>query len=63
VDRGVVFFKKREFLTKRGALTLLYLTYGRLMEELPVAVKEIAFDLVAYRFKVYAEVLRKGGFS
>jgi hypothetical protein len=61
--RAVAFFKNREFLLKPGSLTLLYTLYGRMMEELPAATKETAFDLLAYRFKVYAEVLKTGGFS
>jgi hypothetical protein len=63
VYRGVAFFKNKEFRMKPGSLTLLYLTYGRLMEELPEAAKEIAFDLLVYRFKVYAEVLKRGGYD
>jgi hypothetical protein len=61
--RAAVFFKNREFLLKPGSLTLLYTLHGRMMEELPAATKETAFDLMAYRFKVNAEVLKTGGFS
>jgi hypothetical protein len=49
VYRAAAFFKNKEFLTKPGPLTLLYLAYGHLMGELPGAAKEIAFDLLAYR--------------
>jgi hypothetical protein len=37
--------------------------YQRCLEELPPPTKEIAFDLVSYRYKVYAITLEKGGFS
>jgi hypothetical protein len=33
-----------------------------MLQELPSATKEIAFDLVAYRYHVYAVTLEKGGF-
>jgi hypothetical protein len=61
--RAAVFFKNREYLRKPGALTLLYSMYRRCMEELPPPTKEIAFDLVAYRYKVYAVTLEKGGYD
>jgi hypothetical protein len=60
--RAVAFFKNREYLTKPGSLTLLYSMYQRLMQELPFPTKEIAFDLLAYRYKVYAMVLDKKGY-
>jgi hypothetical protein len=33
------------------------------LRELPGYQKEIAFDLLAFRFTMYAEVLKTGGFS
>jgi hypothetical protein len=60
--RGVAFFKNREYLRKRGSLTLVYEMYLRCNRELPEYTREIAFDLLAFRFKMYAEVLKKGGF-
>jgi hypothetical protein len=60
--RAAVFFKNREYVHKPGSLTLLYSLYRRMLEELPPATKEIAFDLVAYRYHVYAAALEKGGF-
>jgi hypothetical protein len=60
--RAVVFFKNREYLEKPGSLTLLYTVYGRLLRELPEATKETAFDLLGYRYKVYAMTLEKGGY-
>jgi hypothetical protein len=61
--RAAAFFKNHEYLRKPGSLTRLYLMYRRCMAELPAPTKEIAFDLVAFRFKVYAEALRQGGYD
>jgi hypothetical protein len=61
--RALVFFKNREYLRKPGSLTLLYSVYQRMVKELPPATREIAFDLLAYRFKMYAVALQKGGFD
>jgi hypothetical protein len=61
--RAVAFFKNREYLTKPGSLTLLYSMYQRLMRELPFPTKEIAFDLLVYRFKVYTMALEKGEYD
>jgi hypothetical protein len=60
--RATVFFKNKEYRDKPGSLTLLYSMYQRLLEELPEPTKEIAFDLLAYRFKMYAVTLEKGGY-
>jgi hypothetical protein len=61
--RAAAFFKNKEYLTKPGSLTLLYSMYTRLITELPEPTREIAFDLLAYRYQVYAVTLEKGGFS
>jgi hypothetical protein len=61
--RAAAFFKNREYLRKPGSLTLLYEMYRRCIRELPEATREIAFDLLAYRFHAYAATLEKGGFS
>jgi hypothetical protein len=61
--RAVAFFKNREYLIKPGSLTLLYSMYQRLTKELPHPTKEIAFDWLAYRYKVYALTLEKGGYD
>jgi hypothetical protein len=37
--------------------------YQRCCRELPAYTKETAFDLLAFRFKMYAGVLKTGGFS
>jgi hypothetical protein len=60
--RAVAFFKNREYLYKPGSLALLYSMYQRMSKELPFPTKEIAFDLVSYRYKVYAMTLEKGGY-
>jgi hypothetical protein len=60
--RAVAFFKNREYLKKPGSLTLLYEMYLRCSQELPESTKEIAFDLLAYRYQVYARALEKGGY-
>jgi hypothetical protein len=61
--RAVAYFKNREFLRKPGSLTLLYAVYQKCMDELPECTRETAFDLLSFRFKLYAVTLRKGGFD
>jgi hypothetical protein len=61
--RAVAFFKSREYLNKPGSLALLYEMYLQCCRELPEYTKEIAFDLLAFRFRMYAEVLKAGGFD
>jgi hypothetical protein len=60
--RAVGFFTNRDYLHKPGSLTLLYSMYCRCLEELPHPTRETAFDLLGYRFKVYAVTLEKGGY-
>jgi hypothetical protein len=60
--RAATFFLNREYLTKPGSLTLVYSTYKKLMKDLPEVTKENAFDLLAYRFRLYASVPGKGGY-
>ena len=60
--RAVSFFLNREYQKKPGSLTLLYMMYLRCLEELPEPTKELAFDILAYRYKMYAVTLAKGGF-
>jgi hypothetical protein len=60
--RAASFFMNREYLHKPGSLTLLYRMYQRCCRELPEYTKELAFDLLAFRFRMYAAVLSKGGF-
>jgi hypothetical protein len=61
--RAAAFFKNREYLTKPGSLTLLYSMYKRICKELlPLETKENGFDLLCYRYHVYAATLEKGGY-
>ena len=61
--RAVAFFLNREYQRKPGSLTLIYQMYLRCINELPSVTTELAFDLLAYRYKMYAAVLNKGGFD
>jgi len=61
--RACVFFMNKEFLNKPGSLTLCYSMYEKCQNELPEVTKEMAFDLLAYRFKMYARVLKTGGYN
>jgi hypothetical protein len=61
--RAVAFFKNREYLHKPGSLTLLYSMRRRMLQELPPATRETAFDLLAYRYHMYAVTLQKGGYD
>ena len=60
--RAVAFFTNKEYLKKPGALTLLYSMYLRCWRELPEVTKEQAFDLLRFRFRLYAQTLEKGGY-
>jgi hypothetical protein len=61
--RAAAFFKNKEYLMKPGSLTLVYETCLRCTRELPEYTREIAFELLAYRFKMYAKVLQSGGYD
>jgi hypothetical protein len=60
--RGCAFFLNKEYLLKPGSLTLLYKTYLQCENELPPTTKETAFDLLRFRYKMYAKTLEKGGY-
>jgi hypothetical protein len=60
--RACAFFTNREYAVKPGSLSLLYQTYNSCMDEMPKVTKENAFDLLCYRFRLYAAVLKAGGF-
>jgi hypothetical protein len=60
--RAAAFFKNKEYLRKPGSLTLLYQMYQRCCRELPPVTRETAFDLLVYRYHVYAVTLEKGGY-
>ena len=61
--RACAFFINKEFSRKPGSLTLLYEMYNRCLNELPEVTKEIAFDLLRFRYKSYASVLKTGGYD
>jgi hypothetical protein len=61
--RACAFFTNREYLLKPGSLSLVYQMYIRCCDELPEVTKENAFDLLCYRFKMYAAVLKTGGYD
>ena len=63
VYRACAFFLNKEYLGKQGSLSLLYKTYLRCNEEMPYVSKETAFDVLNYRYRMYAKVLEIGGFS
>ena len=61
--RACAFFQNKEYLRKPGSLTLLYEMNLRCHKELPHVTKENAFDILCFQFKMYAEVLRTGGYD
>ena len=60
--RACAFFQNREYRNKPGSLTLLYQMYVRCNNELPSVTKEMAFDILRFKYKMYAQVLEKGGY-
>ena len=60
--RACAFFQNKEYLNKPGSLTLLYEMNSRCHKELPHVTKENAFDILCFTFKMYAKVLKTGGF-
>ena len=63
VYRTYAYFRNQEYLKKPGSLSLLYQTYLRCINELPNITKENAFDILYFRFKMYAAVLKTGGYD
>ena len=61
--RACVFFLNKEFLKKPGSLTLLYSMYLEWRQELPPITEENAFDVLSHRYRMYAALLRTGGFD
>ena len=61
--RACAFFMNKEYLKKPGSLTLLYSMYERCWRELPSVTRENAFDILCFRFKMYAAVLKTGGYD
>ena len=60
--RGAAFFLNKEFDNKPGSLTMLYFLHEKLMDELPMVTKELAFYLLAFRYKQYGIALIQGGY-
>ena len=60
--RGVAYFLNKEYEGKTGSLTMLYRLYNRMLDELPKPTKELAFDLLAFRFAQYGNALINGGY-
>jgi hypothetical protein len=56
--RACAFFQNKEFLRKPGSLTLLHEMFWRCHRELPEVTRENAFDILRFRFKMYAGVLK-----
>jgi hypothetical protein len=61
--RAAVFFRSGEFQRKPGSLTLLRSMYARMLAELPEPTPETAFDLLAFRYRMYAAALKQGGYD
>ena len=61
--RACAFFQNREYLRKPGSLTLMYSVSERCWRELPEITRENAFDLLCFRYKMYATTLKTGGFD
>ena len=61
--RACTFFLNKEYLKKPGSLSLLYQMYLRCNNELPEVTKENAFDILKFKYKMYAKVLEAGGFT
>jgi len=60
--RACAFFLNREYRKKPMSLTSLYQMFVRCNKELPDVEKENAFDILRFKFKMYAKVIEKGGF-
>ena len=60
--RACVFFLNKEYLRKPGSLSLLYQMFVRCNYELPDTTKENAFDILSFKYRMYAKVLEKGGY-
>ncbi len=62
IYRACAFFQNREYRNKRGSLTLLYRMNKKCEKELPIVTKENAFDILKFKYLMYAKVLLTGGF-
>ena len=61
--RACAYFLNKEFLRRPGSLTLLYEMFLRCLRELPEPTRETAFNILAFRFRMYAVTLEKGGYN
>ena len=61
--RACAYFINKEYLHKTGSLTLLYQMFDRCNKELPECNRENAFDLLRFKYKMYAKSLKEGGFD
>lgn len=62
VYRSCAFFINSEYRRKPGSLFLLYQTREKLQKEFTEITKENAVDVLCYRYRMYAAMLREGGF-
>jgi len=60
--RAVAYFINKEYERKTGSLTMLYKLYNSMIGELPAVTKELAFDLLAFRYAKYGNALINGGY-
>ena len=63
IYRVCAFFLNREYRNKPGSLTLLYQMYVRCNAEVKEVTRENAFDILLYKYRLYAKVLETGGFG
>ena len=61
--RACAFFQNKEYLRKPGSLTLLYEASIKCHKDMPEVTKENAFDILRFRYRLYAKTLEKAGFS
>ena len=61
--RACAYFMNKEYLNKPGSLTLLYTAYQEYLNGLPEVTKENAFDILCYRYRMYASLLKNGGYD
>jgi len=57
IYRACAFFQNREYNNKCGSLALLYQMSKRCENELPKVTRENAFDILKYKYLMYAKVL------
>ena len=61
--RACAFFINREYTKKPGSLSLMYSVYEKCWHELPEVTRENAFDILCFRYKMYAATLKTGGYD